>query len=75
VGERSGEGGSDEQGLKASGPAPASEHEEAAIRLGSPGDVDGGKGKLARELREILAELAKAELAPVNVTLLEGVDL
>ena len=43
MGERSGEGGSDEQGLKASGPAPASEHEEAAIRLGSPGDVEGGK--------------------------------
>ena len=36
---------------------------------------DYAKGKLARELREILAELAKAELAPVNVTLLEGVDL
>jgi hypothetical protein len=33
------------------------------------------KGKLARELREVLAELAKAELAPVNLELLAGVDL
>jgi hypothetical protein len=33
------------------------------------------KGKLARELREVLAELAKAELAPVNLSLLEGVDI
>jgi hypothetical protein len=33
------------------------------------------KGKLARELREVLAELAKAELAPANLSLLEGVDL
>jgi hypothetical protein len=33
------------------------------------------KGKLARELREILAELAKAELSPANLSLLEGVDL
>jgi hypothetical protein len=32
------------------------------------------KGKLARELREILAELAKAELSPANLSLLEGVD-
>jgi hypothetical protein len=33
------------------------------------------KGKLARELREILAELAKAELSPANLSLLEGVEL
>jgi hypothetical protein len=33
------------------------------------------KGKLARELREALAELAKAELAPANLSLLEGVEL
>jgi hypothetical protein len=33
------------------------------------------RGKLARELREILAELAKAELSPANLSLLEGVDL
>ena len=33
------------------------------------------KGKLARELREILVELAKAELSPANLSLLEGVDL
>jgi hypothetical protein len=33
------------------------------------------KGKLARELPEVLAELAKAELAPANLELLAGVDL
>ena len=33
------------------------------------------KGKLARELREILAEPTKAELSPANLSLLEGVDL
>ena len=33
------------------------------------------KGKLARELREIRSELAKAELSPVNLSLLEGVEL
>ena len=33
------------------------------------------KGKLARELREVLAELAKAELSPANLSLLEGVEL
>jgi hypothetical protein len=33
------------------------------------------KGKLARELREILAELQKAELSPANLSLLEGVEL
>jgi hypothetical protein len=33
------------------------------------------KGKIARELREILAELAKAELSPANLSLLEGVEL
>lgn len=33
------------------------------------------KGKLARELREVLTELAKSELAPANLGLLAGVDL
>ena len=33
------------------------------------------KGRLAHELREILAELAKAELSPANLALLEGVEL
>jgi hypothetical protein len=33
------------------------------------------KGKLAHELREILAELAKAELSPTNLGLLKGVEL
>ena len=33
------------------------------------------KGKIAHELREILAELAKAELSPANLSLLEGVEL
>jgi hypothetical protein len=33
------------------------------------------KGKLAHELREILEALAKAELAPANLSLLEGVEL
>jgi hypothetical protein len=33
------------------------------------------KGKLARELREVLAELAKAELSSSNLRLLEGIDL
>jgi hypothetical protein len=33
------------------------------------------KRKIARELREILAELAKAELSPANLSLLEGVKL
>jgi hypothetical protein len=33
------------------------------------------KGKLARELREILARLEEAELAPANLGLLEGVEL
>ena len=33
------------------------------------------KGKLARELREVLAELAKAELSPANLSLFEGVEL
>ena len=32
------------------------------------------KGRLARELREILAELAKAELSAANLSLLEGVE-
>jgi hypothetical protein len=33
------------------------------------------KGKLARELREVLTELAKAELAPANLELLQGIEL
>jgi hypothetical protein len=32
------------------------------------------KGKLARELREVLALLAKAELSPENLTLLAGIE-
>jgi hypothetical protein len=32
------------------------------------------KGELARELREVMAELAKAELSPANLSLLEGVS-
>jgi hypothetical protein len=32
------------------------------------------KGKLARELREILTELAKAELSPENLALLAGIE-
>ena len=33
------------------------------------------KGKLARELREVIAELSKAKLSPANLSLLEGVEL
>jgi hypothetical protein len=33
------------------------------------------KGKIARELREILVELAKAEFSPANLSLLEGIEL
>jgi len=33
------------------------------------------RGKLARELREVVAELAKAEVDPKNLALLEGVEL
>jgi hypothetical protein len=33
------------------------------------------KGKLAHELREVLTELAKAELSPANLSLLEGIEL
>jgi hypothetical protein len=33
------------------------------------------KGKLAHELREVLAELWNAELSPANLSLLEGVEL
>jgi hypothetical protein len=33
------------------------------------------KGKLARELREVLALLAQAELSPANLSLLEGIEL
>jgi hypothetical protein len=46
-----------------------------AVAESTDSSPDYAKGKLARELREILTELAKAELAPVNLTLLEGVDL
>jgi hypothetical protein len=33
------------------------------------------RGKLARELREIIADLSKAELSPANLGLLEGIEL
>jgi hypothetical protein len=33
------------------------------------------KGKLARELREVLTRLEQAELSPANLSLLEGVEL
>ena len=33
------------------------------------------KGKLARELREVLTQLAEAEVSPANLSLLHGVDL
>jgi hypothetical protein len=33
------------------------------------------KGKLARELREVLSVLAEAEVSPANLALLQGVDL
>jgi hypothetical protein len=33
------------------------------------------KGKLARELREVIALLAQAELSPANLSLLEGIEL
>jgi len=33
------------------------------------------RGKIARELREVVNQLAKAELNPANLSLLEGVDL
>ena len=47
-----------------------------ALALGEAMDDAPGyaKGKLARELREIMAELAKAELSPTNLSLLEGVS-
>jgi hypothetical protein len=32
------------------------------------------RGKLARELREVIAELTKAELSPANLELLEGIE-
>jgi hypothetical protein len=32
------------------------------------------KGKLARELREVLAVLAEAELSPANLSLLQGIE-
>jgi hypothetical protein len=33
------------------------------------------RGKLARELREVIASLAEAELSPANLSLLQGVEL
>jgi hypothetical protein len=33
------------------------------------------KGKLARELREVLSVLAQAEISPANLALLQGVEL
>jgi hypothetical protein len=33
------------------------------------------KGKLARELREVLSVLAQAEVSPANLSLLQGVEL
>jgi hypothetical protein len=33
------------------------------------------KSEIARELRGVLTELARAELSPANLSLLEGVDL
>jgi len=32
------------------------------------------KGKLARELREVLSVLAQAELSPANLSLLRGIE-
>jgi hypothetical protein len=48
-----------------------------ALALAEGMDASPGyaKGKIARELREILAELAKAELSPANLSLLKGVEL
>jgi hypothetical protein len=48
-----------------------------AIELAGAMDVTPGyaKGKIARKLREIIAELAKAELSPANLGLLEGIEL
>jgi hypothetical protein len=33
------------------------------------------RGKIARELREVVNQLADAELNPTNLSLLEGVEL
>jgi hypothetical protein len=32
------------------------------------------KGKLARELREVLSVLAEAEISPANLAILQGVE-
>jgi hypothetical protein len=32
------------------------------------------KGKLARELRDVLTQLAQAEISPANLSLLKGVE-
>ena len=47
-----------------------------AISLAESMDIAPGysKGKLARELREVLAVLAEAELSPANLALLEGIE-
>jgi hypothetical protein len=56
-----------------------SERVKGALALALAAGMDASpayaKGKLAREPREILAELSKAELSPANLSLLEGVDL
>ena len=48
------------------------------LRSISPSDMDDSpayaKGKLARELREVLAKLEQAELLPANLSLLEGIE-
>ena len=46
-----------------------------ALAEGMDASPSYAKGKLARELREVLAELAKAELSPANLSLLKGVEL
>ena len=46
-----------------------------ALAEGTDASPPYAKGKLARELREILVELSKAELSPANLSLLEGVEL
>lgn len=45
-----------------------------ALAQGMDSSPPYAKGKLAHELREILTELAKAELSPENLTLLAGIE-
>jgi hypothetical protein len=54
-----------------------SERVLGALALAEAMDAAPGyaKGQIARELREVLAELAKAELSPANLSLPEGVEL